>query len=501
MNSGQKKKNDLHCKLCNVQLQTYTQSKNHEYAVHVDKVKVFIGEEITEVTKINDKFNCIECSSSLSTYITFKNHLKCKHDGRCEIISNNKKKRALEDIDDDLTSIELKHWKQPNPQINLDEFDTNQPQKVLKVDKNTSIMLASNTYSGSHKEKENSIMLTKIGNIEPIILTCESGKNYHFLTSSENICEVLAEQPSGSWSLPAFFPQTRFATAQIFAGSILVNESKVLLINCTEPYGRSKVVEAHHERRVAALIHNSSFPKQSGRYGWITSVTTKEDNATKLKIGTKLSNLLVTSSARIDMHSALAVEIGPSTNNFIGSNDTRIYLNIESLRLGKILMESQSTTCIESANFFYQLGQVRSKFYCRSTYTLCRSSSTFASDVAYMPYTIWTICDYDCGNQSDTQCRMFSRFFQSIATQVIKDGTMAKIKIDLLNDLQNKLKDGDNKQSIHDFIEQNQEPESILIINNLKLNELLTDIAHSMTTTLKQANAVVAYNLSKHLFK
>lgn len=78
---------------------------------------------------------------------------------------------------------------------------------------------------------------------------------------------------------------------------------------------------------------------------------------------------------------------------------------------------------------------------------------------------------------------------------------MAKIKIDLLNDLQNKLKDGDIKQSIHDFIKQNQEPESILIINNLKLNELLTDIAHSMTTTLKQANAVVADNLSERLFK
>ncbi|KAI9470475.1 MAG: hypothetical protein EXX96DRAFT_542585 [Benjaminiella poitrasii] len=204
MNSGQKKKNDLHCKLCNVQLQTYTQSKNHEYAVHVDKVKVFIGEEITEVTKINDKFNCIECSSSLSTYITFKNHLKCKHDGRCEIISNNKKKRALEDIDDDLTSIELKHWKQPNPQINLDEFDTNSPSSLtsLQCNNDMGISLESKASDRTQTDQEKPIMSNKIKNWKPIVISSENGKKYYMLASPSAIEDILANQPTGEWQLP-----------------------------------------------------------------------------------------------------------------------------------------------------------------------------------------------------------------------------------------------------------------------------------------------------------
>ncbi|KAI7859232.1 hypothetical protein BDC45DRAFT_432689, partial [Circinella umbellata] len=101
----------------------------------------------------------------------------------------------------------------------------------------------------------------------------------------------------------AFFPQLRYATSQIFAGAILVNESGALLINCTEPYGRSKGVDAHFERRVATKLHNSSFPKKATNYGWITTITTNEDNTTKLKIGTTVSNLLVTSSIRVDKYS------------------------------------------------------------------------------------------------------------------------------------------------------------------------------------------------------
>jgi hypothetical protein len=124
-----------------------------------------------------------------------------------------------------------------------------------------------------------------------------SGKDYHFLASSDNIGEVLGDQPSGLWTLPAanetatqsslfsrtdsildhiintnpiykhlfdqkyveltmpitqlinkdwtFYPQLRYATSQIFAGAILVNQSAALLINCTESYGRSKTVDAH----------------------------------------------------------------------------------------------------------------------------------------------------------------------------------------------------------------------------------------------------------------
>lgn len=121
-----------------------------------------------------------------------------------------------------------------------------------------------------------------------------------------------------------FFPQLRYATSQIFAGAILVNQSAALLINCTESYGRSKTVDAHHERRVGAMMHKTSFPKKTTNYGWITTTITHEDNRTKLKIGTTVSNLLVTSSIRVDKYSITKsiVEIGSNTSNFITTDDT-----------------------------------------------------------------------------------------------------------------------------------------------------------------------------------
>ena len=67
-------------------------------------------DSIIEVDKINGKFNCPECPSKLSTPTTFNTHLKNKHDGHCETISNNKKRQRLEDDNNnDSISISLKH--------------------------------------------------------------------------------------------------------------------------------------------------------------------------------------------------------------------------------------------------------------------------------------------------------------------------------------------------------------------------------------------------------
>lgn len=180
-------------------------------------------------------------------------------------------------------------------------------------------------------------MLAKIGDLKPIGLTGISGKSYHFLASPNSVGEVLTDKPPGIWALPApneiivqnslstgvgdllnniihtspiynllsdqkymelttrvtdlinrdwtFFPQLRYATSQIFAGVILVNKLAALLVNCTEPYGRSKTVDVHHEPRLGTTMHHSSFPKKATSYGWINTNTADEDNATKLKIG------------------------------------------------------------------------------------------------------------------------------------------------------------------------------------------------------------------------
>ena len=99
----------------------------------------------------------------------------------------------------------------------------------------------------------------------------------------------------------------------------------------------------------------SFFPKEQPNCRRINIVTTHEDGATKLKIGTTVSNLLVTSSIRIDKNSITKniVEVGSTTSNFTATNDTKINLNMESLRLGKVFAEDGSTTYIDVGNYCY----------------------------------------------------------------------------------------------------------------------------------------------------
>ncbi|KAI7859233.1 hypothetical protein BDC45DRAFT_531134 [Circinella umbellata] len=194
--------NAFRCKDCNVDFKASSELYNHNYRVHVNKTKVVINKEIDtiiEVNKIGDKFNCPECPSKLSTPTTFNIHLKNKHDSYCKAISKGKKRLSLEDDNNDgSTSVSLKHQKLPSAHLTLDESDSTQSQKEPQNDKNTVITLASSTFLGSTREKENSIMLAKIGNLEPVTLKNKNGKNYHFLTSPENIDQVLTDQPSGS---------------------------------------------------------------------------------------------------------------------------------------------------------------------------------------------------------------------------------------------------------------------------------------------------------------
>ncbi|KAI9591644.1 hypothetical protein BDF19DRAFT_339226, partial [Syncephalis fuscata] len=67
-----------------------------------------------------------------------------------------------------------------------------------------------------------------------------------------------------------------------------------------------------------------------------------------------------------------------------------------------------------------QLRQVRSKFHCPSTYTLCRSSSAATNSVTRRPFTIWTLADYEISRL--TQAKIGSQLFQTIATAVINNG-------------------------------------------------------------------------------
>ncbi|KAI7895954.1 uncharacterized protein EV154DRAFT_399259, partial [Mucor mucedo] len=99
------------------------------------------------------------------------------------------------------------------------------------------------------------------------------------------------------------FPQLRFATSKLFADAILIDQASVMLINAVEPYGRLKATDTHYERCLSVSQDQSSFPTEEIAYGWIKPVSVIEDNIRKLKIGTFVSNLLVTSSVRLDSDS------------------------------------------------------------------------------------------------------------------------------------------------------------------------------------------------------
>ena len=162
-------------------------------------------------------------------------------------------------------------------------------------DKDTSILLASSALSLSNSDQEKRIMLAKIGDLEAITLSLLNGKSYNFLTSLENIQDVLVDQPVDQWTLPTtteratgkcavinsnhllqhfiststFYKhissheymelskpitesinkdwQHRYTVSQLLAGAIMIEQPSVILINCVEPYSRLKSTDTHYE--------------------------------------------------------------------------------------------------------------------------------------------------------------------------------------------------------------------------------------------------------------
>ncbi|KAI9247846.1 hypothetical protein BY458DRAFT_526939 [Sporodiniella umbellata] len=169
--------------------------------------------------------------------------------------------------------------------------------------------------------------------------------------------------------------------------------------------------------------------------------------------------------------------MGPNTSNFIPLPETRIYLNTEHLRMGKTMLEDDTITCVR----------------------LCRSFSSIISDISYRPYTIWTLCEYDSSQSLDSQSQKLSRMFQSIASEVIKNGAAARIEVILFHELHNTLKKGNAKDTVGEIIGL-QENGSIPVINNLNLSRLLHNLADSMTTSIKNANHTAAKLLAQHLY-
>lgn len=298
-------------------------------------------------------------------------------------------------------------------------------------------------------------------------------------------------------------PQLMYAIPQNFSGAVIMDGSAALLLNGLEPYGRLRIDDAHFERRTKSTLHQSSFPRKENKYGRIKTVAVEDDNTTKVKIGLLTCNLLVTSSLRFDRHAVTTngvVELGPNTDNFFPKDNASIYLDEESIKLAMIIIKNKATTSINSWNYIAQLRQVRSKFHCLSTYTLCRSFSSISTDITFQPYTIWTLYYYDSNQSLDSQSQKLSLMFQRLALAVITDGAAARLEMNIFKDLYAQLNDNYIIEIIKQILDLDQ-GESISVINNIKLNQKLQKLADTITTSISNANKTAKELLTEYLSK
>lgn len=290
------------------------------------------------------------------------------------------------------------------------------------------------------------------------------------------------------------YPQMRYCTSQLLVGAILIEGSTAIVINALEPYSRDTLLDAHHERRLFGAA--TSFPSKPSQYGFLSICQLSTPDGLKLTIGSRTCNFLVTSSLRLDI---ISVNLGPATVHFTPSQKTRLFLDVSSIAACKSDLSNQTLSRSQMMPSMYLLRQVRSKFDHLSTYTMCRSVSTIASQLELQPLTIWTLSDQESSHASITQGKIGSLLFREIATQVIKDGENAVLKLETLLKLITKAKKCSMVDTILNKIrELFKDQDQITIVGNTLLNSQLTDLAGSIKN--KRENDKKIELISKALY-
>lgn len=159
------------------------------------------------------------------------------------------------------------------------------------------------------------------------------------------------------------------------------------------------------------------------------------DNAKKLVLGTKIMNILFTSSIRLDNNECPIIGAS-SSNGFIPSRDTRIFVDKHKLQDIKSLIQRRvpfneielpHQHQLYPFDEYSQLRQVRSKFDRPSIYLCYRFSSKYTNDIRSRPLTIWTLADRSRNQDRDSSGVAASKLFRHIASQVWKKGAEASL--------------------------------------------------------------------------
>ncbi|KAI7901412.1 uncharacterized protein BX663DRAFT_544169 [Cokeromyces recurvatus] len=138
-------------------------------------------------------------------------------------------------------------------------------------------------------------------------------------------------------------PQARYAVSQMFAGCILLDGTKAIIINCVESYGRKKE------------DLNSSIPDLSYHYKQACVKLFESDNSSKLVIRLFSCNLLITSSCTLSKYPVIYV--GPSTNSFTPSKNTKIFLHEKYVEMADKLFNDNGCSQLYSHNILNQCKQ------------------------------------------------------------------------------------------------------------------------------------------------
>lgn len=317
-----------------------------------------------------------------------------------------------------------------------------------------------------------------------------------FTQLNDDSCQLLNDD----WTS---LPQLRFACAQLLAGAIIINKNnEAVLVNTVEIYNRQRTLDVHRETFVnkKGMATLSSLPPIDTKYynTWVTIMG--DTDGSKLVVGTKTLNALITSSLRIDsVHQA---SIGGVISHFDLDDSTAlttsVFLDNESIEKANILASNPNASKINRFDLRYQLRQLRSKFQYPSTYLLCRASSIFANDLRSQPYTIFTLYEApDTGRDSAT--KMVSKLFYNVAN-LVHSSTNPTLPKQYVNTLFVKCQDGQIKSILQQIVDLYHEDEyTINILDNHSLNALLTLLASLMSASLVSANKSVAENVKSRV--
>lgn len=292
-----------------------------------------------------------------------------------------------------------------------------------------------------------------------------------------------------------FFSQVKYATAKLFAGSILLNtqNGQAIMANTVEVYGRTKHVDSHREHfaKIKENVTETSLPPATSPYKGIwPTMLHSHDHTAKLVIGSQVSNLLITSSLRLDTKNLMPC-VGTTGNFDIGtftdSMSTRIFVDKECLAEATAMMktEADNITRLSDSLILYQLRQIRSKFDASSAYNLVRASGPLTQSHLCYPFTVFTIADY---NQINSPAAIL---FRLVALQALKHGSNAVLPKAMVEQLASKAT-GKMKRAFDEILLAYNNTTTIPVLNNEYLAKPLATMADLLAPTIVTANKLVS---------